>query len=300
MVLAALPSAADEIAISHSGKVWIVDTETGEQRELAQTGYDRPLTWSPDGAHLIYWKHSAIGWDLWRTDPDGSEHTNLTEVTSGGCRSAAYSPDGSRIAYMRDNPAGVYIMSADGSDKQHLTVKGHRDDAPVWSGDGRFIAFTYLGRGGTPGAQETVAVVPATSDLNRPDTVRFERQIGEGGHPSFSADSTRVRWLMPHGSRMHIVEVSITLTEDALPGAHPLAQREVWTLDKHALDATWSPDGATIAYWARSGDAARPYELRIAPLSLDGEQSEGDEDDQFKEIIIATATAWRGPASLVG
>lgn len=133
-----------EIAFMREGCVWVLDVETGAERQIAEAQYDRPVTWSPDGKHLIWWDHRSGGWDLWRCEADGSNAVNLTPETTGGCRSPSYSPDGSRIAFMRDDPAGLWIMNADGSDMQQLSERGHRDTLPQWAPDGMGLLYVDI------------------------------------------------------------------------------------------------------------------------------------------------------------
>ena len=57
----------DTLAFTRGGSVWLLDVASGKGRKLGvDLGYDRPLTWSPDGRHLLAWRHSEIGWDVWR------------------------------------------------------------------------------------------------------------------------------------------------------------------------------------------------------------------------------------------
>ena len=286
-------STADEIAVSHDGAVWIVDLDSGDEHEIARTGYDRPLAWSPDGTQLIYWKHSEIGWDLWQTDAEASKHTNLTKVDSGGCRSATYSPDGSMIGYLHDDPGGVYLMNADGTGKRRLTVKGHRDAPPVWSPDGRYLAYTFFDRGGTPGSHMLVAIAPTADPHNSPQQVEFEQHIGAGDFPRFSTAGDALLLLRSNGVQTQIIAVPFPIT--------PAPQRVVGTLRKRAYDAVWSPDGSAVAYWARAGGGSR-YGLRIAEFAMpsedDADDQKDDDDDQDSTIVeqlVAIVDDWHAP-----
>jgi Tol biopolymer transport system component len=133
-----------EIAFMRDGGVWVLNVETGAERKVAEAQYDRPVTWSPDGRHIIWWDHRSGGWDLWRCEADGSNPVNLTPDTEGGCRSPSYSPDGSKIAFMRDEPNGLWLMNADGSDMRRLSEHGHRDVPPQWSPDGTQLLYCEL------------------------------------------------------------------------------------------------------------------------------------------------------------
>jgi hypothetical protein len=62
----------------------------------------------------------------------------------------AWSPDGSRIAFMstRDGNREIYVMNADGTQPQRLTVDDAGDDCPAWSPDGSLIAWDSDREGG--------------------------------------------------------------------------------------------------------------------------------------------------------
>ena len=59
---------------------------------------------------------------------------------------ASWSPDSERIAFASDGRArnnyDVWVMQADGSAQRNLTPDGTNEGVPVWSPDGRLLAFT--------------------------------------------------------------------------------------------------------------------------------------------------------------
>ena len=170
------------------GKVWLIDADGNHLRAVTEElryKADRPLTWSPDGSRLLYWSHSEIGWDIWTMDADGSNRKNLTNVKSGGCRSAAWSPDGKRIAFMRDDPAGLYVIGADGSKQQRLSTKGHRDKTPAWSPDGKRLLFTDFRKAGNEGAAFDVYMVNS-------DGANQKRIVENASDACWSADGKTV------------------------------------------------------------------------------------------------------------
>jgi TolB protein len=177
-----------EIAFMLKGRVWLVGADGKNLRALtSELRYqaDRPLAWSPDGAKLLYWSHSEVGWDIWVMDAGGHNQKNLTHTRSGGCRSPSWSPDGKRIAFMRDQPAGLYVMDADGRNQKRLSEKGHRDEVPAWSPDGQRIAFTDLRPVGANKVALSISVVDREG--------RDETQIVESGsNPLWSPDGKTI------------------------------------------------------------------------------------------------------------
>jgi Tol biopolymer transport system component len=217
-----------KIAFMRQGKVCIIDAVgAGELALTAELRYqaDRPLAWSPQGARLLFWSHSEVGWDICVMDADGQNQKNLTNTRSGGCRSAAWSPDGKRIAFMRDEPAGLYIMDADGNNQKRLSEKGHRDAPPSWSPDGRRITFADL--------KEGFAIYVLDADG------RHEARIVQGAQdPRWSPNGKKILCTARRHDSYCLLLVDpdgkneVILTKGLSPGAAPL----------------WSPDGSQIAY----------------------------------------------------
>jgi TolB protein len=217
------------------GKVCIIEADGSNVRPLTEDlQYHRPLTWSPDGKKLLFWKHSQVGWDIWVTDADGKNQKNLTQTRRGGCRSPSWSPDGRTIAFMRDNPPGLYVMDADGKNQRRLSEKGHRDDIPAWTPDGKRIAFTDLRNDGSG----KVALVIHVVDLNG----RNDARIVEGGFaPAWSPDGKKILFVGRRRGNM-----SIRL-------AGPDGKNEVGLTNRPEEESApvWSKDGTKIAYLAR-------------------------------------------------
>ncbi len=253
IVLGVLAGGPDQIAFMRSGSVWIADVAAGSERRVVEgLQYDRPLAWSPDGAHLLYWKHSNVGWDIWRAAADGSGATNLTNTTSGGCRSAAYSPDGTRIAFMRDNPQGVYVMDADGANQRRLAERGHRDETPAWSPDGRSLAYVEL----SPAGERRIRLDIYGVDSGGGNDRRLTADVGSSESPAWSPDG---RSIVFAGSRAGNREI-------LLMAADGTGERALTKTPENESHPIWSPDGGMIAFLVElSGERA---ELRV--MNADG------------------------------
>ena len=78
-------------------------------------------------------------------DVDGGNETQLTETPLGDEFVPTWSPDGSTLVY-DFTPAGeagdIWVMDADGSNKQQLTTESSNETRPSYSPDGTKILFS--------------------------------------------------------------------------------------------------------------------------------------------------------------
>ena len=109
-----------------------------------------PLQPSPSVPRLAVSTHGQIV----VVDAAAAERRTLTERAEGRAVEPAWSPDGRRLAYVRlkRRVAAVFVVAADGQDRRRLTRDFRATNGngpwlgqPVWSPDGRRIAFAAAG-----------------------------------------------------------------------------------------------------------------------------------------------------------
>lgn len=119
-------------------QVWIIGSDGGSAPQLLGSGSDPMFT--PDERHLL-WRAdrrimaAALSWDGGRLIGVGAPETFL----EGERRDMRFSPDGSKIAYERGDGVEIHDFAT-----RRTVVVPHGDDVdagPVWSSDGRSIAF---------------------------------------------------------------------------------------------------------------------------------------------------------------
>ncbi|QOY85856.1 winged helix-turn-helix domain-containing protein [Paludibaculum fermentans] len=99
---------------------------------------------SPDGLKLAFESNRSGFTEIWTSNVDG---TNLTQITSMGhpiTGSPSWSPDNRTIAF--DSRAGgvprIYLVPAGGGKVEALTSSNEMSVTPAWSADGAWIYFT--------------------------------------------------------------------------------------------------------------------------------------------------------------
>lgn len=191
----------------------VVVTPDGSTRtRLTTYRYSRSVTgWSPDATKLLFVSDQDGDPDLWVMDRDGSDATKLTRNVVMDL-DGAFSPDGTRIAFYRASRQGrttsIWTMASDGTDERQVTsfgpgVRGF-DLRPIWSPDGRWIAFR---RDLMPRTGTTVQIFRVALDGSG-----LRALTGTRGHVfdwAWSPDSSRVAYvdIDPMTERSRAIEV---------------------------------------------------------------------------------------------
>jgi len=175
---------------SGRNQIYIIDADGGEARQLTSESMPvRELEWSPDGTTIAFTRAG-------RTTPEekdgphvmgeGTRHVHLYLADAGNGRvrrltrgefsvfAFSWSPDGSTLAFDRGSGPGldglydtdVDLVSRDGGDPRPLIVRPGLDHGPLYSPDGKWIAFTSTN--GTDWLSEhDVYIVPASGGTPR-------------------------------------------------------------------------------------------------------------------------------------
>ena len=172
--------------------------------------------WSPDGSRIVFERQFATKpYEVWSVRPDGSDPQAIDPGCPPGipknqiCEEAApaWSPDGKRIAF--NNAYGrlkfiggeewievgaIAVMNADGSNRRQLTQlrrpTSSEDFEPVWSPDGKRIAFVRLNSTASPRDRQAIFVMNADGTGIRRVT---PWRLDAGDHPDWSPDG---RWIL--------------------------------------------------------------------------------------------------------
>jgi TolB protein len=171
-------------AVDGQTEIFVMNADGTQRRRLTDhPGDDSHPHWSADGRRLFFnsaratpdlsadWSkqwHNAFSIDV-ASGGDLRQHTQCKTV----CTYAVPSPDGRRIAFRKvTDSAGfdwalrstarnseVFVADLDGSHEINLSNHAAYDGWPMWSPDGRWIAFSS-NRTGHPGAGQLFLVSP--------------------------------------------------------------------------------------------------------------------------------------------
>jgi Tol biopolymer transport system component len=179
--------------------------------------------------------------------------------TAGGKSDPAFSPDGSDLAFSwgsdKDHHQHIYRQLVGAGSPLQLTSGDSDDFNPVWSPDGRYIAFIRLSPQGNG-----FYLVPSLGGPERKiadlyaDVVNFE-----GGGLDWSPDGKHLVTADRISSSASKVSLVLLSVDDG--------QRKVieGSTESYLSEPVVSPDGTTIAFWQGKGFLA--YDIYLVPLA---------------------------------
>jgi Tol biopolymer transport system component len=110
---------------------------------ISSTKFDICPTYSLDGKKIAFLSERSGTFQIWVSDADGS---NITQLTALGVAGAPrWSPDGANIVFAvaTGGNKNIYTIGAKGGKPRRLTARPGQDDSwPYWSRDGQWIYFT--------------------------------------------------------------------------------------------------------------------------------------------------------------
>ena len=192
-------------------RVFTIGVEGADERQLTNGLYDWNPAWSPDGTQVAFSHNPFFDPGISVINTDGTRRQRLTVGQSDG--KPVWSPDSKRIAYT--NGEGIWVINANGSDRQRLLGREYAYPDLAWSPDSTRIAYIYNG----------IWVMDADGTNRRQLTLNYGRE------PAWSPDGTRIAFIK---TGLWVIDVDGT--------------NEKQLASHYSRSPAWSPDSSRIAY----------------------------------------------------
>ncbi len=139
---------ATAILFARGGRTWLTTPDGAEQRPLVAAPSRSPRL-PPSTGRLVYVRLADdLISQLWVANADGSEARLLVSGQMEYFSRPSLSPNGGRIAFSRTqngsesaNTADIWLVDVTGENLRNLTANDTEESDPVWSADGRRLAF---------------------------------------------------------------------------------------------------------------------------------------------------------------
>ncbi|WP_298300331.1 S9 family peptidase [Hydrotalea sp.] len=271
-------------------QIWLLDRRGGEARQLTHLkGGLEDYVWSPDGKQILismqdqdfsdtaatktrqpyiinryHFKDDQSGYldnrhtHLYLLDVNGKKLDTLTNGLFDETM-PAWSPDGKRIAFVsnrtsdpdKNDNTDIWVMNAEkGATPKQLTTWAGSDTRPVWSPDGKFIAYlqSSSNQAFTMYGQNILAVVAANGGVSTLLTTAIDRPVS---NQQWAADGKYVYCLVTDNRKKYLAQVDI-----ASKRMQPIIEGE-FCLERLNMSANQSQ---MAALWS---DPYHPYEVVV-------------------------------------
>ena len=143
------------LAFLRGGDVWTIDATGGTPSRLTTDKDDeRLLRWSPDGRHIAFMSIRSGSQDVWVVPAAGGAPRKLTDKAmhhDDNRYGPTWSPDGKLVAFVSNRSKwehdDLWVVPVDGGAARQVTKGVRVMSQPVWTADGRSIAFNAVADG---------------------------------------------------------------------------------------------------------------------------------------------------------
>jgi serine/threonine protein kinase/Tol biopolymer transport system component len=261
----AIPSRGDRMAFAvqsnSNNSIWrgdLLHPENPPVKLIATTRDQFCPQYSPDGKHIAFASNRGGPFEIWMSDPDGTNVVQLTDLRHATTGSPYWSPDGSKIVFDSrtqvrpgQNHADLYVLDIGERVSRKLVTGTEEASVPSWSRDGRWI---YFMGGGDDAIGERIYRVPAGG--GRAQVLTSARGFG----PRESSDGQWVYFAEHSGSTTTLQAASInpTGTELRVEGMPALSFVMNWALVQKGVYFFPAEDFRTLNYFDFASKRARP------------------------------------------
>lgn len=159
------------------------------------------------------------------------------------------------ITYMGrevDQAWRIYVMNADGTNPTAISPEGTEDTAPIWSPDGRRLAFVSQ----RDGNREIYVM-----DADGQNAINLTRHPADDWTPSWSPDGTKLAFssIRTGGWEIYVVDLACLDT----PQTCPESLTQITDDDTGNILPVWSPDGSRFAFNSKAAGNWDVYTMAV-------------------------------------
>ena len=263
--------------------------------------YEHFLHWTPNGSHLVF----DIDDTIWTLDVEAARLMEVADVDPDYEPGdddffkfnfgfyADLSPDGSQIVYTtcehRYDGYGIAAVELDGTGKRRLTEDGYFDHYPVWSPDGKRVAFVgyrwradparkrpsldfYTVENSVGQRRVKLSILPVKSGAGR----IFDTLLRRGGvrqleatsrlalaPPVWSPDGDHLAFIVNEGEgRQYTYRDRPAYRYTRVVHTVRADGSQLARIGETTALPTWSPDGDDLSYATVDGEVSALYVVR--------------------------------------
>jgi Tol biopolymer transport system component len=236
--------------------LWLADGVNGRIRRrllktTASSGYETyrfinsSVSWSPDGRFLTTAAKRGPKDDLLVIDVRRNKVAHRIEIPLAGLTNPSFSPDGKQIVFsgLDGGLSDLYIINVDGTGLRRLTNDKYADLNPVWSPDGRTLAFMTDRGPGTDFETLTIGQMRiALYDLQENKVVALDHmERGQNVSPQWSPDGQQVAFVSDRNGVANIY-------------LYDIAARDIYQLTDLYTGVQGITPISPVLSWARQAD----------------------------------------------
>jgi dipeptidyl aminopeptidase/acylaminoacyl peptidase len=273
-------------------QVWLLDRRGGEAAKLTDYKADvADLVWSPDGKRLAL----VVG----DVDPDDADEEKAEAEKPGIAktpkpivvRRLQFKRDGE--GYLRDLRQHLYVFDVESKASTPITSGPYDDNEPVWSPDGRWIAFTS-NRTAEPDSNDNSDVYLVEAKAGQKPKA-LTTSPGTDREPAFSPDGKSIAYLSG-GDPKDIWYAPNWVAVVPIAGGEPRPLTQ--GLDRNVESPRFSPDGKLVYFILEDGGnehlARVPAEGGTVERVVAGERSvQGYDLGPKGETVVLESTPQR-------
>lgn len=241
------------------GKIQVmIKNKENNTKMMAKTLQDvEDFSWSPDGKRLVLVLRDLASEDITKNQTKTQKPWVIDRLQ--------FKLD--EIGYLDHRRKHLYVFDIKTKNIKQITSGEYDDENPVWSPDGKFIAFTSNRLKPDPDATDntTIWIVAADNSDKGTHVVQISKNQGCNDSPTWSPDGKWIAYvtqLDPHLFQYGTQHLAVS------DSAGKSTQVLTLSLDRNVTQPLFSPDSKTIYFIADDEGASQVFRITTAGKEL--------------------------------